>query len=317
MVSVLAIASAWTCHKANKRFLASNAAELLPFSADDLHARLQKVASRQDGSPDVEPSQSPSESIASVPAFDAAQDLEVASRQALIKAGGRPVCSIQELSDIRAAPMAGYEAVLSWLTNDPDSEDGAADLQTVFTRQFMRWWDFCKSQWDSRGLGDSEAGFSAFLDASRRRYDAVGFKAMVSAPSFNETIRRLWQFMPASRQPPEGQTFSPTVTQSRYASRPTTSPNHCSEEGSTEADCVDQLARVSQLRTEVFRKVDCRCGISGTGILPIHEEAAQGKAAEWKQRCEQFGCFWCSETSTASSGWKRCRHGQGVGGSSS
>jgi hypothetical protein len=72
----------------------------------------------------------------------------------------------------------------------------------------MRWWDFRKSQWDSRGLGNSEMGLSAFLEASKRKYEGMGAKAMVSAPSFEETIRRQWQQMPASQELPEVQTFS-------------------------------------------------------------------------------------------------------------
>lgn len=99
---------------------------------------------------------------------------------------------------------------LSWLSDTPDSETRIGELKTVFSTQFMRW-DFRRSQWDRRGLGDSEAGLSAFLEASRRRYEGAGAKAMVSAPSFDETIQRQWQRMPASRQeppPPEGQTFA-------------------------------------------------------------------------------------------------------------
>ncbi|KAL8927684.1 MAG: hypothetical protein Q9172_001244 [Xanthocarpia lactea] len=186
----------------------NKAAMLLPLRTDDLHARLQKVASRQDGSPDLEPSQSRSESIASTPLPPTFHDVEVACRKGLIEAGGRPVCSIQELSHILAAPTVGYETVLSWLSDDPDSETGTGDLKTVFTRQFWRWWEFRKSQWDSRGLGDSEAGFSAFLEATKRKHLAIGNKAWVSGPSFDETNRRRWQHMPTSRQLPEGQTFS-------------------------------------------------------------------------------------------------------------
>ncbi len=194
--------------QANKRFLASKAALLLPLRTDDLYARLEKVASRQDGSPDPEPSPSPSESIASTQPPATFQEVEVSCRQELIQSGGRPVCSIQELSHILAAPTVGYEAVLPWLSDDPDSETGTGDLKTVFTRQLSRWWEFRKSQWDSRGLGDSEAGFSAFLEAEKRKHLAIGDKRWVSNPSFDETMRRVWQHMPTSRQLPEGQTFS-------------------------------------------------------------------------------------------------------------
>ena len=193
--------------QANKQFLASQAALLLPLGIDDLHARLQNVSSPRDYAPDLESSRPQSESIESTPPPVAVENLEISSRQELIQAGGRPVCSIQELSNILAAPMAEYEAVLSWLSDFPDSETGAGEIKTVLSRQFMRWWNFRKSQWDSRGLGDSEAGFAAFLEASKRKYEGMGFKAMVSGSSFDETIRRQWELMPAS-QPPEGQTFS-------------------------------------------------------------------------------------------------------------
>lgn len=166
------------------------------------------MASTQDGSPDLEPSRPRADSVASTPPLITVNDLEIASRQELIKDGGRPACSIQELSDILAAPMARYEAVLSWLSDDPDSDTGAGEIKTVLSRQFMRWWNFRKSQWDSRGLDDTDVGLSAFLEASRRKYEGMGAKAMVSNPSFDETIRRQWQQMPASRRLPEGQTFS-------------------------------------------------------------------------------------------------------------
>ena len=177
--------------QANKRFLASKAALLLPLRTDDLYARLEKVASRQDGSPDPEPSPSPSESIASTQPPATFQEVEVSCRQELIQSGGRPVCSIQELFHILAAPTVGYEAVLSWLSDDPDSVNRIGELKTVFTRQFSRWWEFRKSQWDSRGLGDSEAGLSAFLEAEKRKHLAIGDKRWVSNPSFDETMRQL------------------------------------------------------------------------------------------------------------------------------
>lgn len=72
----------------------------------------------------------------------------------------------------------------------------------------MRWWDFRKSQWDSRGLGNSEEGLSVFLEVSRRKYEGISAKAMASVSSFDETIRRQWQQMLASRELPKCQTFS-------------------------------------------------------------------------------------------------------------
>ena len=182
---------------------------LLPLEIDTLKARLEDWASKQDGSLNLEPGPRQRYDLTeSPPPRTAVQDLELSCRQELIKDGGRPACSIQEFSHILAEPMARYEAVLPWLTDEPESEDGIGEIKTVFSRQFTRWWDFRKSQWDSRGLGDSEAGFSAFLEASRRKYEGTGLSAMVSAPSFDETIRRQWQYMPASRRLLKDQEFS-------------------------------------------------------------------------------------------------------------
>ncbi|KAL8771400.1 MAG: hypothetical protein Q9194_004891 [Teloschistes cf. exilis] len=172
------------------RVLLVQAALLLPLGIDELHTRLQNVASTRDDSSDLAPSRLQSDSIVSTPPLVAFEKLQRSSLQELIRDGGRPVRSIQQLSYIFAAPMARYEAVLPWLSDFPDSETGAGEIKT-----------------HSRGLGDTEVGFSAFLEASKRKYKGMGLKAMVSDPSFDETIRRQWQQMPAS-QPPESQTFS-------------------------------------------------------------------------------------------------------------
>ncbi|CAO1605261.1 hypothetical protein XANCAGTX0491_008783 [Xanthoria calcicola] len=185
----------------------SQAALRLPLGIDDLQVRLQHVANTRDGSSDLAPSRLQSESIVSTPPPIPVKDLEISSRHELIQDGGRAVCSTEELSDILAAPMARYEELLPWLSDETDSETGAAEIKTVFSRQFMCWWNFRKSQWVSRGLADTEEGFRAFLESSKRKYEGMGAKEMVSEPSFDETIRRQWQQMPAS-QAPESQTFS-------------------------------------------------------------------------------------------------------------
>ncbi|KAL9025911.1 MAG: hypothetical protein Q9196_005345, partial [Gyalolechia fulgens] len=166
----------------------------------------------QDGSqsPDRAPLQPPAESresTESTPPPINPRDLEASSYQLLNEDGGRPACSMQDLSHLLATPTASYGAVLPWLTDHPGSEIGDGETKTVFSRQFTRWWDFRKSQWDNRGIGGSEEGFSAFLQASRTRWERIGAHAMVSASSFEETIRRQWQHKPAFRQLPDGQGF--------------------------------------------------------------------------------------------------------------
>ncbi|KAL9009201.1 MAG: hypothetical protein Q9173_005749 [Seirophora scorigena] len=185
----------------------SQAALQLPLGIDDLQVRLQDVADTRDDSSDLAPSRLQSESIVSTPPPIPVENLQISSRHELIQDGGRALCSIQELSDILAAPMATYEALLPWLSDEPDSETGAAEIKTIFSRQFMRWWNFRKSQWLSRGLADTEGGILAFLESNRRLWEGMGAKEMVSEPSFDETSRRQWQHMPAS-QAPESQTFS-------------------------------------------------------------------------------------------------------------
>lgn len=181
----------------------------LELKVDELFTRLTNVANKRDSSPGLESSRSPVESTESTPPPIAAQDLESSCYHELIQDGGRPACSIQEQSHILSEPTTRYKAILSWLSDVPDSDTEIEELESVFTRQFARWWNFRKSQWDNRGLGDTEAGVSAFIEASRRKYDgATGYKAMISTPSFDETMRSQWQSMPPSRQISDGQTFS-------------------------------------------------------------------------------------------------------------
>ncbi|KAL8979658.1 MAG: hypothetical protein Q9205_005063, partial [Flavoplaca limonia] len=195
--------------QAKKRFLASKAAMLLTLRTDDLHAPLHKVASRQDGSPDLEPSPSPSESIASTLPPITFQEVELSCRQELIQPGRCPVCSVQELSQILGT-HGRIRAVLSWLSDDPDSETGTGDLNSkdsLYEAVLAEVEDSHIAVGQLRA-GESDAGFSAFLEAQKRKVLAIGFKAMVSRSFFDETTRRQGQHMPKSRQLPEGQTFS-------------------------------------------------------------------------------------------------------------
>ena len=118
--------------------MASKAALRLSLELDDLQTRLQHVTSAQGDSLKSKPPRQRFDSIASTPSLIAVQDLEKSSYQELIRDGDRPVCSIQELSHILAAPMARYQAVRSWLSDEPDTEIGAEEMKTVFSRQFMR-----------------------------------------------------------------------------------------------------------------------------------------------------------------------------------
>lgn len=175
---------------------------------DELFTRLTGLADRRDDSSSPEPRRWPDESAESTPPPISFHIDEVSNRDGLIEAGGRPVCSAQELWHILAEPTTRHTAILSWLSDGPDTETGAGELKTVFSRQLAQWWIFRKSQWSNRGLDDDKKGLSAFLAVNRRKNERMGAYAMVSAPSFNETLQNQWQRMPAPRQLPDGQPFS-------------------------------------------------------------------------------------------------------------
>ena len=200
---------------------------------DELHTRLTELAAKQDNSPNSELSRSPPPESTRItpPPTSHPFELQISSFHRLVEDGCRPVCSIQELLHILDEPQTSYKAVLSWLSDDPDSDDFLGGIKTVFSTQFDRWWNFRKSQWENRGLEDSE-GVSAYLKACRRQYEVIDdFKATISAPSFDETNRRLWQFMAPSRQLPSGQAFSAygDAVQIRLASHRFARPLHLKE----------------------------------------------------------------------------------------
>lgn len=178
-------------------------------NADDLTARLTGLAER-DNSPSSERRRCSSESTDATQLPDGSETAraEASSRLALIEAGGRPACSSEEVSHIQADPTTRYTAILSWLSDGPDTETGTGELKTVFSRQLRQWWIFRKSQWSNRGLDIDEEGLSAYIESSRRQDEREGLRAMVSAPSFNESMQRMWDHMPAPRQLSEDQSFS-------------------------------------------------------------------------------------------------------------
>ncbi|MCJ1464926.1 hypothetical protein MMC07_003541 [Pseudocyphellaria aurata] len=178
-------------------------------NVDEILARLICVSNEQNGSQSPErgylrsPAQS-SDSTDIIPLGDA----QAACYHELIEIGGRPVCSIQHLSDLCASPRASYKAVLPWLSDYPDSEDVINEIDSLFPRQLRRWLEFHKWQWDNRGIKESEEGFSFFFKASRSRWARMGAHDMVSDPDFEGTIRLQWQDLPAYRQLPDDQGFS-------------------------------------------------------------------------------------------------------------
>jgi hypothetical protein len=151
---------------------------------------LEELASEQVDTRDHELSLQeapPSSSLSALSAREQSAYLE------LIRDGARPACTTTELARLIDNPSANREAIRPWLHDytNPDDEDG--EIKTVFTRQFEHWWDFRKSQWNNRGDDANEAGFPAYLAASRRRYEGSGDRDMVNDRSFEETINQRWR----------------------------------------------------------------------------------------------------------------------------
>jgi len=98
-----------------------------------------------------------------------------------------PACSAQELSHILAEPTTRYcTAILSWLSDDPNTGTGAGEIKIFFSRQLARWWwNVGISQWSNRALGDGEEGLSLSLRFPRQTgadmRGWLGAHAMVSA----------------------------------------------------------------------------------------------------------------------------------------
>ncbi|MCJ1448635.1 MAG: hypothetical protein MMC23_009152 [Stictis urceolatum] len=169
----------------------TRAAQRPELNIDELFTRLTNLASQHDSDTDPKPSRLTPNS--SPP--QAVLPLEISSYHELIEDGGRPVCTIEELSDILREPMARHRAIISWLTDSPDSDDFLGEIQTVFSTQTLR----C----------DSEEGFLRFLEASKRKFQRVeATAAFASNSEFEETFRRLWQGMAANSQLPDGQAFA-------------------------------------------------------------------------------------------------------------
>ncbi|KAF2452264.1 hypothetical protein BDY21DRAFT_425265 [Lineolata rhizophorae] len=173
---------------------------------DALLARLTSIEGGQDGYSELgclRPRREPSESTVPPDPDEEYLDEDLSYHE-LIQDGGRPVCPIEVLLHILNEPAASHEPVLPWLS-DPDPASRTGEIQTVFSRQLDRWWDFRKWQWDNRGPTDGDGGFSAFLAATRRMHERMRIE--VSDSSFEETMRRQWQWKPELRLLSDDQGF--------------------------------------------------------------------------------------------------------------
>jgi hypothetical protein len=169
-----------------------------PIDMDALLTRLTSIQSGQDDSSELRrspPSREASESTIP-PSSDDGYLLEDLSYHELVQDGGRPVCAIEALLHAPHDPTASYESILPWLS-DSDSTNRNGEIQTVFSRQLDRWWDFRKWQWGNRNIAEGDGGFSAFLAAEQRMSKRMQIE--VSNGSLEQTALRLWRQKPELR----------------------------------------------------------------------------------------------------------------------
>ncbi|KIH94196.1 hypothetical protein SPBR_06032 [Sporothrix brasiliensis 5110] len=183
-----------------------------PVNVSALFSRLNNLDVTSDGFVERGPPRPPPESIRgspTPPVMTGEMDFEIGSYHVLHKLGGRAVCSIEALLQILddSGSTASITAILPWFT-DSDSVNRIGQVETVFSRQLERWWDFQKWQCSQRGDPNGDGGFPLFLEARREMYERMDAHREVAHPMFEANTRRLWQLKPDLRQCGEDQTFS-------------------------------------------------------------------------------------------------------------
>ncbi|KAI1112121.1 hypothetical protein F5Y14DRAFT_423219 [Nemania sp. NC0429] len=190
-----------------------------PVAADDLFTRLTSLADadKRDGEPSRSRRLSDSSSDTSwhtqLPTGTPHSrwlEKQEAMHRGLVADGCRPICSVEHISHCIATSTIDLECASPWVFVYPHSEDKMAWAYCVLWRQFDRWWEFRKSQWDNRGLGDSEEAPDAYVAAHRLQCGG-GVVGEVFTKTFFRRLaagdRQQWKSMPVELQLP-GQTFS-------------------------------------------------------------------------------------------------------------
>lgn len=127
----------------------------------------------------------------SPPPYESNVSYEAFCHNELLTAGGKPAVSLDRLS-----PGAGdlQQEIAAWLSNDsPKLEEG--DVPAILSTQLEHWNVFRQRwQWDNRGKAAGEAGFPAYLAGERRLLMHKGEVDVAYDPSFEDTMRRGWDY---------------------------------------------------------------------------------------------------------------------------
>ncbi|KAI1131012.1 hypothetical protein F5Y10DRAFT_275726 [Nemania abortiva] len=116
----------------------------------------------------------------------------------LIRAGGRPLCSLETLEEIYKNPDAYMEMLRAWWR---DWTTGHPDTFGVFSRQLERWKEFRDWQRYNRGVdATAEESFAAFLDEERCYFESTGLSSITARPDFERTMHNIWQDRQVSRK---------------------------------------------------------------------------------------------------------------------
>ncbi|KAL8938571.1 MAG: hypothetical protein Q9216_003821 [Gyalolechia sp. 2 TL-2023] len=171
--------------------LSSAAAKAGPIDTDDLFKRLTEPRDSK---------QSPSHShvrspTSSPPPPESNARYEAFCHRELLRTGGRPAVPLKLLS---SGSRDVQLAVAAWL-GDEGADLGDGNVPEIISTQLEHWnWFRQRWQWDNRGKAAGEEGFSAYLAWQRDVYLHRGELDMVTDPSFEATMRRIWDHNPTS-----------------------------------------------------------------------------------------------------------------------
>lgn len=199
-----------------------------PLNTNDLFSRLAALA--DNSKPGEVPDSSQRRKIRSPTSSPAPEtnnhQFERFCYDELVKAGGRPVVSCEQLFNGWKDADGDRETLTPWLgTTASDGRDD--DVPPIFSTQLEDWETFQqKWQWDNRGKYAGEEGFSAFLGSQRREFLHKGEDKWVSNPMFEDTIRSVWKHEPRYLELPGKQGFDAYAhaVQKRLASHNFTQP---------------------------------------------------------------------------------------------
>ncbi|KAI0399053.1 hypothetical protein F4802DRAFT_591126 [Xylaria palmicola] len=170
------------------------AAKAGPLDTDDLFKRLTEARDPLTQSQD-DPVRSPT---TSPPLNQSNARYETFCYYELLRTGGQPALPLDLLVSGSGDAQPNSQATAPWL-GETGPSDGEGDVPPVFSTQLEDWMAFRQRwQWDNRGKAAGKQGFPAYLEWQRKMYLHKGEVDIVADPSFETTIKRIWDNEPTA-----------------------------------------------------------------------------------------------------------------------